>query len=92
MKEINLLIKEEENLNFYFNTLRDRGKIPICKSCGKFFQYGFPNSEEGICDYLISQENLLLCECEYHNIVRNLLNQKEDGLVDITPYYLVKSN
>jgi len=91
MKEISLVIEKEEDKKYYFDTLI-KAKIPVCKSCGKLFQYGFPNSEEGLCDYLISQENFLLCECEYHNIVRNLFSQKEDGLVDITPYYLVKNN
>lgn len=92
MKEISLFIEKEEDKFFYFDTLSIKAKIPICKSCGKFFQFGFPNDENGICDFLICQENYLICECEYHNIVRKLMNQKEDGVLDISPYYSVKNS
>jgi hypothetical protein len=92
MKEISLVIENEEDKNLYFNTLRVEARIPICKSCGKFFQFGFPNDDEGICDFLICQENYLICECEYHTMVRKLMNQKEDGVLDISPYYVVKDS
>lgn len=87
MKEISLKIENEEHKQAYFKLLRDEGKVPFCKACGFLFQFGFPNTAEGISDYLICQENLLLCECEYNRIVRNLFSQKEDGLVEIFPYY-----
>ena len=87
MKEIKLFIEDDGAKKNYFDFLKNQVKVPVCKSCGKFFQLGFDNSEEGVCDYLICQENSLLCECECHQIIRNLVNQKEDGIVDITPYY-----
>jgi hypothetical protein len=89
MKEITLVIPNEENLKEYIYFLKNKVKVPTCKSCGNFFQLGFENSEEGICDYLITQENNLLCDCEHYRIVRNLINQKEDGIVDVSAYYLV---
>lgn len=91
MKEnISLKIESEYIKKKYLHTLKHTGKIPVCLNCKKLFSLGFPNSEEGISDYLICQENYLLCECEYSKMVRNLYVQKEDGLVDMTQYYKVE--
>jgi hypothetical protein len=87
---IKLIFNKEDTKNIYFDALKKQAKIPFCRNCGNLFQLSFPNTEEGVCDYLICQENLLLCECEYFNIVRNLYNQKGESLVDITPYYKVE--
>ena len=87
MKEVRLVIENLEVRKTYFEALKDKARIPYCKACGKLFQFGFPDNEQGICDYLICQENELLCECEYNRIVRNLFSQKEDGLIEIHPYY-----
>lgn len=87
MIEVTLKLDDELQKQTFFELLRDGAKIPYCKACGFLFQFGFPNTDEGICDYLICLENELLCECEYSRIVRNLFSQKEDGLVDILPYY-----
>jgi len=86
-KIVSLELPSDKHKGEFFRHLRDAGKVPVCKNCGKLFQFGFPDSEDGVSDYLICQENLLLCECEYNKIVKNLYNQKEDGLVDIFNYY-----
>jgi hypothetical protein len=90
-KIINLIFETSNQKEVYFEILKDNAGIPVCKSCGLLFQYAFPDSEQGICDYLICFENKILCECEYHRIVTNLYSQKSDGLIDISPYYLIKS-
>ena len=89
-KKIKLVFENEETKQVYFNALRDKVLIPVCKNCGKLFSLGFPNNDDGMCDYLICQENYLLCECEYFKMVRNLYSQDGEMLVDITPYYTVK--
>ena len=88
-KHIQLVIHDPVVKERYFNLLRDVGKLPVCKNCGKLFDLGFPNTEEGTSDNLICHENDLVCTCEYMNIVKNLYNSKEDGVIDITIYYEV---
>lgn len=87
VKEISLKIEDEQAKQKFFNLLKTLVRIPVCKNCGKLFGLGFPNSEEGICDRLICEENHLLCECEYFKIVENLFRAKKDGLIDIFKYY-----
>ena len=84
---ISLVINNDEAKQLFYEVLRDKARIPVCKNCDQLFSLGFPNTDDGISDYLICQENHLLCECEYSNMVRNLYNQKGEVLVDITPYY-----
>ena len=86
-EKIDLLFKEESQKKAYLEILKGGAKIPSCKACGFLFQFAFPNTEEGMCDYLICFENKLLCECEYHRIITNLYSQHSDGIIDITPYY-----
>ena len=64
-------------------------KIPTCKSCGKLFKMGFPNSHEGMVDFLICSENDLTCTCPNFKLVENLYKQKKDGLLDISQFYNV---
>jgi len=90
-KHIQLVIHNPKVKERYFNLLIDKGRIPICKNCGKLFDLGFPDSEDGVADNLICHENDLICDCEYLNIVKNLYNSKEDGIVDTTPYYSVRN-
>jgi len=89
-KHINLVIHDPIVKERYFSLLRDVGEIPICRNCEKLFELGFPDSEMGVSDNLICHENDLICTCEYLKIVKNLYNSKEDGIVDITPYYEVR--
>lgn len=89
-ESISLVFDNDETKNIYFEALKTKGKIPFCKNCGKLFSLGFPNNEIGVSDYLICQENYLLCECEYSKMVQNLYSQKGESLVDITPYYKVE--
>ena len=90
-KHINLVIKDKVVKERYFNLLVDQGKVPVCKNCGKLFDLGFPDSEDGVSDNLICHENDLICTCEYLKMVKNLYNSKEDGIIDITPYYEVRN-
>lgn len=86
MEKINLKLEEAEKL-LYFELMRDQVKIPTCKNCGNLFSFGFPNSEIGLADHLICEENHLICECEYSKIVRNLFSDLKDGVIDISMYY-----
>jgi hypothetical protein len=87
MEYVSLKFEKEEHKEQYLEALVNQAKIPVCKACDKLFQFGFPDTPEGMSDYLICQENYLLCECEYNRIIRNMYSLKEDGLLDITPYY-----
>jgi len=88
-RHIRLVIEDPIVKERFFNILRDVGKVPVCRNCKKLFDLGFPDSEDGVADNLICHENDLICTCEYIKIVRNLHNSKEDGIIDITPYYEV---
>jgi len=88
-KHIQLVIQDTIVKERYFALLRDVGKIPVCRNCSKLFDLGFPDSEDGVADNLICHENDLICTCEYLKIVRNLYDSKEDGVIDINPYYEV---
>jgi len=72
-----------------FNVLKEYCRVPFCKSCGKLFKFGFPNSHEGMVDFLICEENGLTCDCPNFKLVENLYKQKEDGLLDISKFYHV---
>jgi hypothetical protein len=85
-QKISLYIKDSSIKEAFFESLKS-ANVPICKNCDKLFGLGFPNTEEGLCDYLIAVENLLICECEYSKLVENLFKEKNDGLVDISNYY-----
>jgi len=87
-KHIKLILDDLKIKERYLNLLRDEGGVPICKNCGKLFDLGFPDSENGISDNLICHENDLICTCEYYKIVKNLYNSKEDGVIDISSYYI----
>jgi hypothetical protein len=90
VEKINLVFPDEISKETFFTALKKEARIPICLNCKKLFGLGFPNTEEGVCDHLICEENHLICECEYAKMVRNLYASKEDGLIDITPYYRVE--
>jgi hypothetical protein len=86
---VDLVIHDPIVKERYLNLLRDVGKVPVCKNCKKLFDLGFPDNEDGASDNLICHENDLICNCEYYKMVKNLYNVKEDGIIDITPYYEV---
>jgi len=90
-KHIQLVIRDPKVKERFFNLLRDVGKVPVCKNCEKLFDLGFPDSEDGVSDNLICHENDLICTCEYYKMAKNLYNAKEDGIIDITPYYEVRN-
>jgi hypothetical protein len=85
--KVSLVIDNEETKDIYFNSLKSKAKIPYCKNCDKLFPLGFPNNEDGISDYLICQENYLLCECDYFRKVQELYSQGGDTEIDISGYY-----
>lgn len=85
---IKLVIDDPQVKKNYFEFLRDTALIPVCRNCGKLFDLGFPDTEEGVADNLICHENGLICSCEYFRIVKNLFSTKEDGVIDIHTYYL----
>lgn len=85
-EKISLHISDDSIKQAFFESLKSIN-IPICKNCSKLFGLGFPNTDDGLCDYFIAVENLMVCECEYSKLVENLFKQKSDGLVDISPYY-----
>ena len=89
-KHIQLIIHDSAVKERYLNLLIDQGKIPVCKNCGKLFDLGFPDTEDGVADNLICHENELVCVCEHLKIVKNLFNSKEDGIIDTAPYYEVR--
>lgn len=86
-KQIQLIIEDSSVKEKYFDLLRYTAQIPICRNCGKLFDLGFPDTEEGVSDNLICHENDLICSCEYYKMVKNLYNSKEDGVMDTTKYY-----
>jgi len=86
-KEISLIISDSKVKERYLNFLHTEGKVPLCKNCKKLFDLGFPDSETGVSDNLICHENELICNCEHYNIVKNLFNSPEDGVLDISSYY-----
>jgi len=86
---MNLKLEDEKLKEKLYNLLRDHGKVPSCKSCGKLFKFGFPNNHEGMVDFLICEENDLTCNCPNFKLIENLYKQKEDGLLDISPFYNV---
>jgi len=88
-KRINLIIHDPVVKQRFFDLLKKEGKIPVCKNCGKLFELGFPDSEDGVADNLICHENDLVCDCEYFKMVKNLYNATEDGIMDTTKYYEV---
>lgn len=90
-KNINLVISDEVVKENYFYFLKHIISVPVCKNCGKLFDLGFPDTDEGISDNLICHENDLVCSCEYFKMIKNLYNSKEDGIIDITPYYEVSN-
>ena len=86
--KINLKFEKEDQKQAFFELLKNHVKIPICRNCGLLFSLGFPNSETGLADHLICEENGLICFCEYSKMVRNLYNKaKEDGVIDISLFY-----
>lgn len=90
MKKISLVIEDEDTKRKYFELLRDSVKIPTCKNCGKLFELGFPDKEEGVQDYLICKDNFLICECSNYKRIRELYNEKKDKPIDIKDFYNVK--
>ena len=89
-KHIQLKIHDSEVKERYFQLLKRI--VPVCKNCGKLFDLGFPDSIKGVSDNLICHENDLICNCEYSKMVKNLYNSKEDGIINITPYYAKEFN
>ena len=84
---MDLKFKDDKIKAEYFRVLKEHVKIPVCYNCKKLFPLGFPNTEEGLQDSIICDQNDLLCKCEYYRIVSNIFKQKNDGTIDITPYY-----
>ena len=83
--KLNLLGEDEKQK--LLELFRDVVKIPVCLKCGKLFGLGFPESEEAISDYLICEENDLLCFCENSQKVREKFDLKKDQSINISPYY-----
>lgn len=92
MKGIKLVIEDDLARESFFNILKEKAKIPVCTSCGMLYPWGFPNNDDGICDFIICEENKLICECINFKTVQNLYNQKQDGSLDISKYFKVVSS
>ena len=84
-----LKIENDELKDNFFKLLKAR--ILVCRNCGLLFEFGFPNTEEGLADHLICVTNKLVCSCEYSKMARNLYSDKKDGLIDVSKFYKKES-
>ena len=82
-----LKIEDDKVKEDYFNFLKEKIKIPICKKCKKLFKLGFPNKEDYLSDYLICEDNDLLCSCENFKELEEKYNSSGDESIDIKNYY-----
>jgi len=82
---MSLLIEDPEIKLKYFYFIKNDLKVPVCKSCKKLFNLGFPKEEEALPDYFICVANELICICENSKKIDYLTSG--DSSISIIEYY-----
>lgn len=86
-KVINLKIDSYDLKKKFMDMLHVEASIPKCLNCGFLFSLGFPDSYQGLSDFLICQENNLLCECDNFKKLNEEIKNGKERKITISHYY-----